>query len=145
MKDSRVGAMGLVSIVCLLALKGAGLAGITEDRWLALVIVPAYARAGILFGIRFLPYGRNEGGIATDYFKSPLSFSSFGWLVLPVVLSLGLGIRFFMTNMVFMLTIAVTLLFYKRKLGCITGDMMGAMAEITETVLFLALAATIRF
>lgn len=146
MKDSRVGAMGLVSIVCLLTLKGAGLAGIIEqDRWLALVIIPAYARAGILFGIRFLPYGRPQGGIGTDFFKSPLPLSSFGWLLLPLVLSLGLGLRALIINVMFVFTVSSMLMFYKRKLGCITGDMMGAMVEITEMILFLALAATIRF
>ena len=53
MKDSRIGAMGLVAVVFGLALKWCGIAGLDAHRSLLLVIVPAYARSGVLFGIRY--------------------------------------------------------------------------------------------
>jgi adenosylcobinamide-GDP ribazoletransferase len=40
-----------------------------------------------------------------------------------------------------MMTTGVILWFYKRKLNCITGDMLGAMTEVTEAVLFLTAGA----
>jgi len=32
------------------------------------------------------------------------------------------------------------LLFYKKRMGCITGDMLGALVEITEAGLFLMIS-----
>jgi adenosylcobinamide-GDP ribazoletransferase len=32
------------------------------------------------------------------------------------------------------------LLFYKKRMGCITGDMLGALVEITEAGLFLIIS-----
>ena len=36
--------------------------------------------------------------------------------------------------------VAAVLVFYKKRVDCITGDMLGAMIEISETGLFLALS-----
>lgn len=145
MKDSRVGAMGLVTVVCALGAKGVGLAAMEEHRFLALLIIPAYARAGALFGMRYLPYGRPEGGTGTDFFASPLPPSSFIWLLVPMALSVFLGVKGLLLNGVFFSVTFILIFFYKRMLGCITGDMLGAMVEITETTLFLAMAVTLRF
>jgi len=46
-------------------------------------------------------------------------------------------------NFVFLGTLCVVLGFYKKKLGCITGDMLGAMNEIMEAILFIATGAVI--
>jgi adenosylcobinamide-GDP ribazoletransferase len=58
--------------------------------------------------------------------------------MIPVALSLALGWTGIVLNGAFAATVAAILLFYKRKMGCITGDMLGAMVEVTEAVLLLA-------
>ena len=60
MKDSRVGAMGLVAVACVLIVKAAAVGSIIHGRFLALMIVPAYARSAMMAGIRFLPYARGK-------------------------------------------------------------------------------------
>ncbi len=137
MKDSRLGTMGLVAIVFGLALKWAGIAGLDANRTLLLIIVPAYARAGMLFGMRFLEYGRPYGGTGVDFFKCKLEWTAFWGLAAPVVLSLFLGWTAFWLNLSFVALTAVLIWYYKRRVGCITGDMLGAMAEILESGLFL--------
>ena len=137
MKDSRLGTMGLVAIVFGLALKWAGIAGLDANRALLLIIVPAYARAGMLFGMRFLEYGRPDGGTGVDFFKSKLEWTAFWGLAAPVVLSVFLGWTAFWLNLSFVALTAVLIWYYKRRVGCITGDMLGAMAEILESGLFL--------
>jgi len=140
MKDSRLGTMGLAAIVCVLAAKWGGLAAIDHQRFITLMIIPAYARASVIFGIRYLKYGRPEGGTGTDFFKSPLPFSSFSWLLLPVFLSIFLGMKCLLINAVFFGMVTAIIFFYQRQLNCITGDMLGAMVEVTETALFLTMA-----
>lgn len=141
MKDSRVGAMGLVAVFCGLAIKWAGLADLAVHRTLLLVIIPAYARGAMLFGIRFLPYGRPDGGTGHDLFESKLAVHKFWALLIPIGLSVLAGWRGLALNLVFALTVVLIIRFYRRRIGCVTGDMLGAMTEITEATLFLALAA----
>jgi adenosylcobinamide-GDP ribazoletransferase len=140
MKDSRLGTMGLVAIVFGLALKWAGIAGLDADRTLLLIIVPAYARSGMLFGMRFLEYGRPEGGTGLDFFKSKLAWSAFWGVTAPVVLSLFLGWDTIWLNLGFVMSTAMLVWYFKRSVGCITGDMLGAMAEILESGLFLLIS-----
>jgi len=137
MKDSRLGTMGLVAIVFALALKWAGIAGLDLNRVLLLIIVPAYARTGMLFGMRFLEYGRPDGGTGADFFKSKLEWTAFWGLTIPLVLSVFLGWTAFYLNLSFVALTAVLIRYYKRRVGCITGDMLGAMTEVLEAGLFL--------
>jgi len=137
MKDSRLGTMGMVAIVFGLAIKWAGIAGLDAQRVLMLIIVPAYARAGMLFGMRFLEYGRPEGGTGIDFFKSRLEWPAFWGLCAPVALSAFLGWTALWLNLSFAALTAILIWYYRRRVGCITGDMLGAMAEILESGLFL--------
>ena len=136
MKDSRIGTMGLVAILFGLALKWGGISGLDIHRSFILIIVPAYARGGILFGMRFLPYGRPEG-TGKPFFDENVSFKHFWGLILPVGLSLTLGLKAVWLNLAFAVIIGSILFFYKKRMGCITGDMLGAMTELTEAGLFL--------
>ena len=137
MKDSRLGTMGLVAIVAGLSMKWAGIAGLDANRSLLLIIVPAYARAGMLFGMRFLEYGRPAGGTGVDFFKHEFKLSAFWGLSVPVLLSFLLGWQAIWLVICFAAITAGLIRYYKRRLGCITGDMLGAMTEILESGLFL--------
>jgi adenosylcobinamide-GDP ribazoletransferase len=143
MKDSRIGAMALVTVVAALALKWSGLAGVAEHRFLVLALVPAYARGAMLFGIRALPYGRSSEGTGYGLFATPLGFRDFSGLMAVVALSLLLGWPALILNLVYLVLVQFILFYYRRKIGCITGDMLGAMAEITESALFFLMAMEI--
>jgi adenosylcobinamide-GDP ribazoletransferase len=139
MKDSRIGTMGLVAILFGLALKWGGLANLNAHRSILLIIIPAYARTTILFGMRYLPYGRPDG-TGKPFFSEKISLKHFWGLILPIGLSLLLGFKAIWLNLAFVIILAMILLFYKKRMGCITGDMLGAMVEITEAGLFLMIS-----
>jgi adenosylcobinamide-GDP ribazoletransferase len=40
-------------------------------------------------------------------------------------------------NLCFIIIISTILYYYKKRMGCITGDMLGAMIELSEAGLFL--------
>ncbi|MBF0413863.1 MAG: adenosylcobinamide-GDP ribazoletransferase [Desulfamplus sp.] len=156
MKDSRTGMMGLVAIFLSLAVKVAGIYSVKilpygADVFLSnstqnffinfhnaaiLLIIPSYSRASMLFGIRYFKYGRDKG-TGYDLFEKRLPFEDFIFLLIPVLISLTLGIKCLIINGIFALTVFLIILFYKKKMGCITGDMLGAMCEVTESILFL--------
>jgi adenosylcobinamide-GDP ribazoletransferase len=137
MRDSRIGAMGLITILFVIFFKWVGLQHITENRALFLLIVPGYARGAMLFGIRFLKYGRPDGGMGTDFFSKGAGLSVFVGMALPLLLSFWLGWTWILFNLLFVLMTGLILFSYKRRLNCITGDMLGAMVEVEEAWLFL--------
>jgi len=136
MKDSRIGMMALVAVVAVLAVKWGGIAGLHPHRSLILILVPAYARAAMLFGMRFLPYGR-EDGTGQAFFNEPLNPTDFWGLIIPAALSVFLGWTGLWLNLWFLILTAAVIRYYKKQMGCITGDMLGAMTEVTESLLFL--------
>ena len=142
MRDSRIGAMGLLAILFVLAIKWASLQGVAEHRALYLLIIPAYSRGAMMFGIKFLNYGRPEGGVGTDFFSRKPPMVALTSLLLPILISLWLGYPAIWLNGLFILVTALILLYFKRRLGCITGDMLGAMAEVEEACLFLVACAS---
>jgi len=141
MKDSRIGAMGLVAVVCVLAVKWAGLASLGPHRSLLIVIVPAFARSAMIFGIYFLKYGRPDGGTGRPFFENPLDKKAFIFVAIPAILCVFAGLRGIGLMLFFILITGAMVIFYQKRMGCITGDMLGAMVEITEAGLFIVVSA----
>ena len=66
-----------------------------------------------------------------------MKVSAFWGLLIPLVLSYFLGWKGLWLNLLFLVSTGIILRYYKKRMGCITGDMLGAMTEWTEAVLFL--------
>jgi len=107
------------------------------NRALLIALIPAYARSGMVFGIRFLAYGRPGGGTGKDCFEEPLTPYAFCGLLIPVAFSCSLGWRGIWLNICFILITSTLLFYYNKRMKCITGDMLGTMTEVTESMLFL--------
>ncbi len=137
MKDSRVGTMGILALIFVLGTKWAGLSSLHEYRAFYLIIIPAYARGTFTIAIHFMGYIRPKGGTAREFFADNKNIASLGWLSVPVAFSLWLGFRGIILNGVFIGIVMLVTLYYKKKLGGITGDMLGALGEVTEAGLFL--------
>ena len=141
MKDSRVGIMGLLAVIFALLIKCAAIMELEAHRGLILILVPAYARASMIFGIRYLNYGRPEGGTGLNFFENPQSLLCFSGLLLLFGLSLFLGFMGIWLNIIFIGLTGAILLFFKLRMECITGDMLGAMCELLESLLLLSMVA----
>jgi adenosylcobinamide-GDP ribazoletransferase len=148
MKDSRVGAMGVIAAVLLLSMKTTAVQVIQTldmQKWLA--ISPLYARTVLLLAIRFFPYIR-ENGIGTDLrlgLTSKRMFVSclFAGLIPLVMFSsltglIGLAVGFVTCIVGWGIGKAIA-----SRLGGLTGDCYGALVECTE-VCFLVLLIIIQ-
>jgi adenosylcobinamide-GDP ribazoletransferase len=138
MKDSRVGAMGAIAMGACILLKATALAALPAPRPALLLVIPALARSTPLVAMRLLPYGRPEGGTGSAFFDRRLGLKDYWGLLLVLVLALLTGMRFSALLIALAMTLIVVLSYYRRKMGCITGDMLGALIEVTETALLVA-------
>ena len=138
MKDSRIGVMGMAAIFFSLTVKWAALSNLCEYRYLMLLIVPALARGGMMFGIVLIPYGRNEDGTGHAFFQTRYPPATFVFLSIPILLAFLAGPAGLRVIAAFGFLLLMLLLYFYKRMGCMTGDMLGATAELTESFLFLA-------
>jgi adenosylcobinamide-GDP ribazoletransferase len=141
MKDSRVGAMGAVAVALVLIVKTVGLGAVSHHRGLALILVPAFARCAMMVAMTAMPYARSEGGTGRAFFHPPARAVDLAAIALPFGLSLFLGWRCIAIVSALVGVTALMLLFYRRRLGGVTGDLIGALGEVVEAGLWVALAA----
>ena len=140
MKDSRVGAMGVVVIVAVFLMKFAGFLSVRSDELLmAVVFVPLAGRCAILFCMSRLKYARQEGGLGTLFYSDRVRCWARVYLLGFVVLSIFFApYRGFFVLIAFFVVTLLFSTFCRARLGGATGDTLGAACEITEAVVVLA-------
>lgn len=143
MKDSRIGAIGAISLSAALLLKVSLLSGIPSPAVPgALIVMPAAGRWGMVLAARRSLPAREEGlahtvmggvgwlgFLAATIFTSLLGIGLLGWPGAVACLSVAVG--------------AYGMSCYaKRKIGGLTGDVFGAVSEVSEILVLLVAAAT---
>jgi adenosylcobinamide-GDP ribazoletransferase len=143
MKDSRIGAAGALALVLLLLGKLGAIVNVTPGRAVdAFVAAHVLSRWSHLPLLWKLPYARPEGGLA-----GPLAGSVSGARVatgtLFTILIVAAALRWDAVPAL-IVTVITTLgagFFFRRRLGGITGDCLGATNQLVEIGVFLTLAA----
>lgn len=138
MKDSRVGSFGVLGGVCALLLKFAIVSSLNTSMLLpALWIVPTVARWGMVMTVRAFPTAR-AGGIGNAFRQTVtvprLIFAALFSLIVALAFGHFVGLLVWMgaTLIALIIGAAVT-----QNLGGLTGDVYGAVAEVTEAVALL--------
>ena len=142
MRDSRVGAMGVMAIVCVLLLKVTSLASVPGGAFLPVAfLMPVAGRCALVISMSLLPYARPEGGLGTAFYRSrPVLGSVWAALVLLVAGWLVCGFGGLAAAGASLIVVLLFAAYTHRKLGGATGDTLGAACEIGETIPPLALA-----
>lgn len=139
MRDSRLGAMGALTLILTLSLKVASLTEVPADlRQTVIILAPTAGRTAITCILTFMPYARSEGGLVS-LFTTKRSFWHAIWGVglLITVAALLSKTKGFITCSVSLCVAWVFASWIKAKLGGFTGDTLGALSEITETVVIV--------
>ncbi len=143
MKDSRVGAMGVVGLVMVLLLKYLSLYNVPlELKAAALIFMPAAGRWVQVVLACYCRYIRPEGGTGS-VFVDHVGEREMILASLTLVLS-GLvlfGIKAVL--LIFLLGLAVMLLmrYFNARLGGVTGDVLGAASETVEVLTLVLVLA----
>jgi adenosylcobinamide-GDP ribazoletransferase len=136
MRDSRIGAMGVIAIVAVMLVKFTLVTSLYgSTRYIAVFLMPVAGRFAPVFTTVTMKYVHGDAGLGT-VFKSKASF-----LPLSISLLLFLGICFgiaryygLIVALVTILYVAIFSIWCNRKIGGWTGDTLGASVEISETI-----------
>ncbi|MCX5714720.1 MAG: adenosylcobinamide-GDP ribazoletransferase [Candidatus Omnitrophica bacterium] len=142
MRDSHIGVMGVLSLICILLLKIALIYSMSFSiRMVSILLMCMLSRWAMVLAMYFFPYARQEGKARAFIQGTSLKillFATVGTLVLAIVIWQLKGL---------LLMAAITLITYligkfiQKKINGITGDTIGAINELTEVlVLFIILA-----
>jgi adenosylcobinamide-GDP ribazoletransferase len=142
MRDSRIGSFGAVGLILFLMLEIVAVAELPPAwRWRVLVAAPAIARAAPPVLARLFGAARSDGQGAA--FVSGVGLGGAG-LAVGVALVVAVGAL----DVVGLLAAAAPLVvaggagwWFARRLGGITGDVLGAAVEIAELTAMLAVLA----
>lgn len=140
MRDPRAGAYGVVALVCVLLLKVAALSALRgEARTLALVVAPCLGRWAIVQATWSFPYARREGlgrgfkdGVRGGHvaIAGLSALAAATWLIGPV------GLAAFAAAIAVVWAAGTAM---AGRLGGLTGDTYGALCEVVETGVLVAL------
>ncbi|MCU0666247.1 MAG: adenosylcobinamide-GDP ribazoletransferase [Candidatus Omnitrophica bacterium] len=138
MRDPHIGAIGVLAIVSILFLKIAALLALPlKEGSFAIILSCVTSRFAMAGLISFFPYAR-QSGKAEAFIKNSTNNIFILALIMAVVcvslvdLQKGLGLLAISTLVAFLLGN-----YFKRSLGGVTGDICGAVNEISETLCLL--------
>lgn len=136
MRDSRVGAMGVLAGICLILLKFAFLNNINDDmKYQALLIFPMIGRLSMIFAISFFPYARSSSGLGSLFVE--YSKQHYILIALAQVFIIAIPLLLWKAFPIFIIVGFATWLMawrLSKRLGGLTGDTYGAICEVMETL-----------
>ena len=146
MRDSRIGTYGALALIFLVLGKYIFLTELGREQvWRWMIVAHAASRYTVLPLCRWLPYARPEGqgklvakqitlsGLVIGSLTLLLTLLLFPWRTALIALAVTIVVIFFSG------------LYYKRRLGGITGDCLGATNQLTEVLLYLTADVVYRF
>lgn len=139
MKDSRIGAMGALTLGGMLLVKFAALASLSGDtRWAVILLTPLAGRVALVLPLVSLPYAR-PGGLATLTHQQAEPLHA--WIA-TLILILTAGVMLHERGLLIAALVLLVIVLFGRycrgKIGGFTGDTLGATCELAELATVVA-------
>ena len=141
MSDSRIGTFGAVGLILFLMLEIVALSGVdAHARWRVLLAAPAIGRAMPPLVARFFPAARDDGQGAGFVAEVRRRGAVAAVLIAAVVAMLGFGASGLVALAIALVVALGTARFFVARVGGLTGDVLGAVVEISELAVLLTVA-----
>lgn len=144
MKDSNIGTFGALGLIIVVLGKWIGISACLQSGQAGL-LVPALvlSRTGQVTMGAFSSYARREGGTGAAFVDSAKPMHAGVAVIVAALISLAV-LNYLTLITVFLFWFVIVFLFAgwcRKRLGGVTGDLLGAGSEITEMLLLLLLPA----
>jgi len=143
MRDSRSGAYGMTALILSFMLRAGALASLAAAGAgvAALIAAHAGARAGMALFMATVPQARQDGlsaGAGTPELGTTAGAAILGLLALLLCLGVGAGL---LAALLVVLVLAGMARLARRQIGGQTGDVLGAVEQVSEIVILLTAVA----
>lgn len=137
MKDSRVGAFGAMSICLLIFVKYSLILDIDPVLLpLAILVMPIVGRTAVVAAITLYPYARVEG-LGKAFYQSAHKYTLYVAGLCSALLLIPLGKTVMVSGVVGIIFALLLSEYVSKRLGGLTGDVYGAIVELTEIITLL--------
>jgi adenosylcobinamide-GDP ribazoletransferase len=143
MRDSRIGAYGVLALILSIGLRGAALAALTGPEVASAVLIAAHSlsRAPLPLVMLVLAPARDDGLAAAAGRPGPAdAVTGLGLGLLLAALAAG-GVMALSLGLAALVAAAVTGLIALRQIGGYTGDVLGAVQQTAEIAVLLTAVA----
>lgn len=144
MRDSRVGTNAVLALISIILLNYVML---TELSIMAEVVLlfPVAGRIGSLMGAGISVYARKNEGLGKSFIDHCKKKEMFlGSIISFVIFGAVLGIRGVLISFIVMISACLITKMFTTKIGGATGDILGAVCELNQTVFLLLMYLLMR-
>jgi adenosylcobinamide-GDP ribazoletransferase len=138
MRDSQIGSFGAIALFFVLGLKLLALTSACGGRMLALYLAPGLGRYAMVAIAERLDYLRDEGAGAALLGAPGARGLTAASVIVVVAMLPVLGHRALRAVVTAVVVSILLRICYRRWLGGVTGDMLGAAGELVETAVLIA-------
>ena len=141
MRDSRIGTNGTLALVVIILAKTVLLFSIKEDLiFYSIILMPVLSRLNIVWAAGISTYARKGKGMA----KAIVNYCRTREIIISTVISFAICALLFRIELLILLPVSIIFLvilvqYVKKKIGGITGDIIGAVIELSEVFILLSI------
>ncbi|TAN63687.1 adenosylcobinamide-GDP ribazoletransferase [bacterium] len=145
MRDSSVGALGAAAVALVLIIKYSALREVPEGfRLSAVFLMPVAGRWAVVPMACLAGPARRDGGLGSLFAANSAGVTATATILAAILFYFAFGGMLLSTLSVLLiigLTVYMFTMFFKRKLGGVTGDVFGFQSEIAEVLFMLVFLA----
>jgi adenosylcobinamide-GDP ribazoletransferase len=150
MKDSRIGTYGALALVLSLLVRAGAIAQLEPGGWFALVYVHVWARVAPTWLLWSEPYVNDRPDAKSQglFQTRPIHLAAaLGWGAVAAGLGIAAGwltpVAALAAALASLLTALVLARQFRRRIGGVTGDLLGAAEQVAEVACWLVLASSL--